>query len=215
MSEIGASSLELELRVLVGGGVDRFEMGAEQQGVAVARLREHVAGRDHAGGGRLVLHDDALAERVAELVGDEARRDIGRPAGAEADDQPDRPRRIGLLRIRRTGEREQGEGAAEFWSSSGTSYRPSQMSTHEWAAMGRRLRCAPSPVCSRSRVYPRSTTLLAGRSRKHPTSAGGVGRGHDRTNLSACPHPVPPRQAGEGTLEPRVYPRRGRRDACV
>jgi hypothetical protein len=33
-----------------------------------------------------------------------------------------------------------------------------------------------------------------------PASGGGVGRGNTRTNLVACPLPVPPPQAGEGTL---------------
>ena len=94
---------QLEAGILVDRGVDRLEMGAEQQGVAVARLRQHVPGRDHAGRRRLVLHHHALAERVAELVGDEACRNIGRPAGAEADHQPDRPRRIGVGGARRTG----------------------------------------------------------------------------------------------------------------
>src|SRR5262249_35155386 len=60
-------------------------------------------------GGRLVFHDHALAERLAELVGDDARGNIGRSAGAEADHEAQRPRGIRLLRARRAGgsEREQ------------------------------------------------------------------------------------------------------------
>ena len=41
-----------------------------------------------------------------------------------------------------------------------------------------RTRWAPSPACSRTRVNPSSAILWIGRSRKHPTSAGGLGRGN-------------------------------------
>src|SRR5262249_29215141 len=66
--------------------------------------------------GRLVLHDHALAERLAKLVGDEARRNIGRSTGAEADHQPDRPRGIWLFGARRAdaSERQEEERAAEL-----------------------------------------------------------------------------------------------------
>jgi hypothetical protein len=107
---------QLELYILVDGGVDRLEMRAEQQVVAVARLRQHVPGRDHSGRRRLVLHHHALAERIAQLVGHEACRDVGRPAGAEADHQPDRPRGIGFFSARAAdaGEREQCQRAVEI-----------------------------------------------------------------------------------------------------
>src|SRR4029079_7593776 len=55
----------------------------------------------------------AVASVVAELAAKEAARDVVRPAGAEADDQPDRPRRIGLLRVCGANEREQCERAAK------------------------------------------------------------------------------------------------------
>ena len=64
-------------------------MRAEQKVVAVRRLRQHVARRQHAGGAGLVLDDEALAEQRAELVGDVPRRNVGRAAGAEADDEAD------------------------------------------------------------------------------------------------------------------------------
>src|SRR5262245_12775788 len=44
-----------------------------------------------------------------------------------------------------------------------------------------RTRCAPSPACG-----------------------GGLGWGNPGTNLDACPLPIPPPQAGEGTTEPRA-----------
>ena len=106
---------ELELRFPEERGVDRLEMSAQQQRVTVARLRQRIPGRDHAGCGRLVFHDHALAQHLAQLIGHEARRNIGRAAGAEAHDQPDRTNRVGLLGPRRAQARgrEQQERAAE------------------------------------------------------------------------------------------------------
>lgn len=86
--------VELERHVPVDGGVDGFEVGAKEEGVAVARLRENIAGRDHSSGGRLVLDHDTCPERLPEPVGNEARWDVGRSAGTEAHHQPDRPCRI-------------------------------------------------------------------------------------------------------------------------
>ena len=69
-------------------------MCTQKERVAIGRPRDHVTRGDYAARGRLILDKDALAERLAELVGDEPRRDIGRPTNAEADHQPDRPIRI-------------------------------------------------------------------------------------------------------------------------
>ena len=73
-------------------------MGAEQERVAVTWLRQHIPGGDHAGRDRLVLHDHALPQHLAELVRHEAGRNVGRSAGAETDHQPDRLCGIRLLR---------------------------------------------------------------------------------------------------------------------
>ena len=94
---------ELEAGILIDGGVDRLEMGAEEERVAIARLRQHVARRDHPRRRRLVLHDDALAERFAELVRNKPPGNVGRPARAEADHQPDGPRGISFLGVRGAG----------------------------------------------------------------------------------------------------------------
>src|SRR5438309_542761 len=59
--------VELELGVLIDRRIDRLEMRAQQQVVAVPRLREHIARCDHAGGRRFVFDHHALAERLAEL----------------------------------------------------------------------------------------------------------------------------------------------------
>ena len=61
------------------------------EAVAVGRTRDHVTRGDNAARGRLILDKDALAERLAKLVGDKPGRNIGRPANPEADHKPDRP----------------------------------------------------------------------------------------------------------------------------
>jgi hypothetical protein len=98
---------QLEAGVLVEDGVDRLEVRAEQEVVAVGRLRQYVACCEHSRRTGLVFDDEALAEQRAELVGDETRRDIGRAAGAETDDEPHGSCGIGFLRLggRETNER--------------------------------------------------------------------------------------------------------------
>ena len=82
--------VEPEPGIRIGRGVDRFEMRAKKQRVAVPRLRQHVPGGQHAGGDGLVLDQHPLPQPLSELVGDEAGRNVGRPAGPEADDEADR-----------------------------------------------------------------------------------------------------------------------------
>ena len=58
-------------------------------------MRHHL-GADVAAGAGSVLHDDGLAQFSAQLVGDEARRDVGGAAGRVAHDQFDRLAGVGL-----------------------------------------------------------------------------------------------------------------------
>src|SRR5262249_14037677 len=51
---------------------------------------------DIARGPRPVLDDERLAEAIRQPLPDQARKEIGRPAGGKPDDDTDRPRRIGL-----------------------------------------------------------------------------------------------------------------------
>ena len=83
--------------------IGRVEMRAEQKRVTIGRLGQYVARRHDAAGAEPVLDHDRLLERLAELVGDEARRNVGRAAGAKSDHQPDRPARIGVGRGCRCG----------------------------------------------------------------------------------------------------------------
>lgn len=80
--------------------IDFLEMRAQEQRVAVRRLRNHIACRNYSPCRRFVFDDNRLAQRGAEFVGDEARRNVGRPAGAEANQKPDRPVGVSLLRAR-------------------------------------------------------------------------------------------------------------------
>ena len=74
-------------------------MRAKQQGVAVPRLRQYVPGRNHPSRSRLVFHDDALPEPLSQFLRHEPRRNVRRPAGADADDKPYGPGGIDLLRL--------------------------------------------------------------------------------------------------------------------
>ncbi len=49
---------------------------------------------DIAARARTIVDDEGLAEQAAELVGDDARQDVARAAGREADDDRDRPFRV-------------------------------------------------------------------------------------------------------------------------
>ncbi len=95
------------LRILVEHRVDRFEVRAQQQIVAIAWLCQHVARRQHAASTRFVLNNNTLTKHRREPIGDEPSRNISRAAGPEPDDETDRPRRIGIARERRHGN-EQG-----------------------------------------------------------------------------------------------------------
>jgi hypothetical protein len=77
-------------------GVDAVGVdGRHHQRVAVRRAARDGLGADVARGARPVVHDGVLAEALVEPVGDQARQDVGRPAGRERDHDPDDPLRIG------------------------------------------------------------------------------------------------------------------------
>src|SRR5262249_59012613 len=63
------------------------------------------------------------------------------------------------------------------------------------AQTARHTRCVPSAACNRTRVDPSSVAQSPGRSRIHPNSAGGLGRGECEDFLPVHPHPNPAPQA--------------------
>ena len=90
--------------------IDRVRAGAaEAERVAVGRGLRDLARRDRAARAALVLDHDLLAERLAHLLGDDARHHVVAAAGRIRDDQRDRPRRIVL----RGGARRCEQGEAE------------------------------------------------------------------------------------------------------
>src|SRR5207249_10977766 len=60
---------------------------------------------------RLVLHHDALAKLLAELVGRDPRRDVGHAAGTEGEDEADRAIGVALLRTGNMRKCERGRSA--------------------------------------------------------------------------------------------------------
>ncbi len=92
-----------QLRIKARG--DRVGNASQQQRVAVRRgfrdlLRADVAARAGA-----ILDDHRLARPLAELLPDEARQHVGRPAGSERHHDPDRPARVILGRACERGEK--------------------------------------------------------------------------------------------------------------
>ncbi len=71
---------------------------ADHQGVAVRPGARGLLDRDDAGGPRLVFHEHAATESLPQLLGVEARDDVGQPAGRVGHDDADRLRREGGLR---------------------------------------------------------------------------------------------------------------------
>ena len=101
-------------QVRIGGGRDRHHAArADEQRVAIVRLVHHELGRDPPAGAGLVLVDDGLAQDFAELLADQAGKDVVAAAGRERHDHADRlvgivGGRIALRRGRR--ERRQDHG---------------------------------------------------------------------------------------------------------
>ncbi len=71
---------------------------ADHQRVAVGPRARHFLDRDDPGGAGLVLDHHALAERLAQLLGEQPRHHVGQAAGRIGHDDLDRLRRIGSLR---------------------------------------------------------------------------------------------------------------------
>ena len=69
--------------------IDRVGVVGEQQGAAVAGLLRDIAGAGGAAGAGAALDDDVLADAVLQLLGEQARRHVGRPAGRERHDDAD------------------------------------------------------------------------------------------------------------------------------
>ena len=82
---------------------------AEQERVAVGGRAFHLQGRERAVGARLGNDDDGLPERLRQLLAGDAGEGVARRARPERNDEPDRPRRIGL-RVDRSLRQEKNRG---------------------------------------------------------------------------------------------------------
>ena len=134
--------------------IDRVAVVGEQDRAAVARLLRDIAGAGGAASARAVLDDDVLAEAVLELLGDDARRDVGRPPRRERRDKAD-----GVLRTDGFGP---GDGAAERrTATNAAAIAPARMASESPARAS-----APCPAGSRSRSPGRPGRCARRRARR-------------------------------------------------
>ena len=104
--------------------IDRKRAGAaDHQRVAVGLGLRDLARRDGAAGAAAVLDDDLLAERLAHLVGDDARDGVVAAAGRIGHDQRDRAGRIVLRRSGAAGQRRRSDRISAQISSRHLSFR--------------------------------------------------------------------------------------------
>ncbi len=89
-------AFQIELGIVEERGVDRIHCGDKQQRVAVRRRRRDRFAGEIAGGAGPVLDDHRLAESAGYELSDQAGDNVGRAAGRESENQPDRAARIGL-----------------------------------------------------------------------------------------------------------------------
>src|SRR5262249_8671663 len=90
-------------------GVDNVGDREDEQGVAVLRRARDQFGGDAAAGAAARLDHELLAEIAAQVLRQDARRDVGGGARTEAVDDAHRPRRVGLSR-RNGGQAKQRDG---------------------------------------------------------------------------------------------------------
>ena len=87
---------EIEAELFVERRVDRVRRSDQEKRVAVRRRPHDRLGGDVRARARPAFDDKCLAQPLREPLTKKARGDVGRAAGRIADDQPHRPRRVGL-----------------------------------------------------------------------------------------------------------------------
>src|SRR5262249_56143046 len=89
-------------------------------------------GGEIGGGGGGIVEDEVVAKPLGQPLSHEARQDVGRATSPKADDDANRPRRIGL-RQGQTRSRRQGEGTSRQIQKASTGKRhkalPAQLAT--------------------------------------------------------------------------------------
>src|SRR6516162_7947349 len=87
---------EIEIELVVEGGVDRVHSNASEKRIAVGGRTYNGLGGDIAGGTRSVLDDELLAEPLRQPFSYQACHDVGATSGGKSDNDAHRSRRIGL-----------------------------------------------------------------------------------------------------------------------
>src|SRR5262245_16579930 len=87
---------EIEIELIVKHVGDPVSGNDQKQRMAVGGRTRHYLGGDLPLRARSILDDEWLAETLRQPLTNQAREDVGWTAGREADDDADRPRRVGL-----------------------------------------------------------------------------------------------------------------------
>src|SRR5215472_4566327 len=94
--------------------VERVRRMDEEERIAIrGRTHDRLRG-DITAGARPVLDDELLAEPLREPLADQASDDVGAAAGGKADDDADRPRRIGLRESEARCDRQRGSARCQM-----------------------------------------------------------------------------------------------------
>jgi hypothetical protein len=95
-------------------GIGRDRRRHHEERIAVRRRPHDHFGADIAAGARPVLDDELLAEPLRQPLPDQARQNVGRAAGGEADNQVHRMPRIGVRSRRPADSRKRGCGRGQM-----------------------------------------------------------------------------------------------------
>jgi hypothetical protein len=117
---------EIEIELLVQRGVDCIRRSGQEERIAVRRRARDRLGGDVAAGAWPVLNNELLTEPLREPLSYQTRDDVTRTAGAIADEDAYRSRRIGLCARdgRHDGQRGSARGQMQKWSAGKFHFEP-------------------------------------------------------------------------------------------
>src|SRR5262245_32199603 len=107
-------SHEIEAEICVERGVDRIRGANLQKRIAIGGCLHDRLGGDSAGSARSVLDYELLAQPVRQPLSHQACRDVSGPASRKADDNADRPRRVGLCACNARDGRQRGSAGGQL-----------------------------------------------------------------------------------------------------
>jgi len=109
---------EIEIELVVERRVDRVGRSDQEERVSVGGRAHYGLGADVAAAARPVLDDEWLAEPLREPLTDQARDDVTWATRSKGDDDPHRPRRIGLRPSEARDRRQSGSARRKMQKSS-------------------------------------------------------------------------------------------------